>query len=118
MATRLYPNTESAATLEALADVPAGTMEILKALRVQAAELDGEAAWALVDGHPTAGRLDHFLTFGWGRVKCIDAMQGLGLDPWCGSTSDPDAVARICKAQQISEHTILILQETGGVCWN
>lgn len=117
MATRLYPNTRCMNTLQTLAGVPAGTKEVLDALQEQGKGMDDFKAWELVNDHPTAGRLDHFLTFGWGRVEGVQEMREAGLDPVCGSTSDPAVVGRICEAQGLSADTTRMLQETGGVCW-
>ena len=117
MATRLYPNTRDINTLEALAGVPTGTKAVLDALQEQGKGMDDYEAWKLVNDHPTAGGLDHFLTFGWGRVQGWQFLQAAGLDPCCGSTSEPDVVARICMEQGLADDTIRVLQETGGVCW-
>jgi hypothetical protein len=117
MATRLYPLTRDAATLEKLAGVPAGTTEVLEAVRAQAALLEDELeAWKMVNDHATAGVLDGFHLFGWGRVN-YTMLTEAGFDGCADSTSDPAMVRRIGEAHGLDGPTIDLLVESGGVCW-
>jgi hypothetical protein len=80
MGVRLYPNTQTPASLELICGVEPGTMERLNAMLARhKAELEaakpeekydlGYKQYCERQDDQDIGRLDHFLTFGWGKFN-------------------------------------------------
>ena len=109
MGTRLYPMTESHDVLEDVAGVPRGTMERLEPLRKKFSEATGRYLAALGTSKAAAakevtgeiyneihddrdlGRLDHLLTFGWGKFRMPEGVTYDG-DLSSGGTTDPRSI--------------------------
>ena len=89
----------------------------IKQLRAADDALD-TAEYEAIQFDTDVSRFHSFLLFGWGRVNCGAAwFEESNLDPYCGSTSDPEKVKHIASCSMLSEGTIAILNETGGICW-
>lgn len=90
----------------------------IKQLRTANEALD-TAEYEAIQVDTDISNFHSFLLFGWGRVKCGSAwFENENLDPYCGSTSDPEKVAHIASCSMLSAGTISVLLETGGVCWS
>ncbi len=130
MATRLYPlfdpqDHDQVQALERLAGVPAGTYAQAQQYRAQAQALgdDPEAGylhWRSVQDTPV-GRMDAFLTFGWGRLapRAEDLVEALGHDPHCGSIEDAPTAGDVLDAQGLpcADAETVALHRL-GVTWN
>ncbi len=86
MGIRLYPRTTNVNNLEKLAGVPAGTHSRLEALKAywdmelknctnhyERHDVD-YARYTAIHDDPAMGRLDSFLTFGWGKFRDLSAV--------------------------------------------
>ena len=131
MATRIHPSfdpkdPQQVQALERLAGVPAGTYAHVRAYRAEANRLgleDPEAGyrhWASIQGTPT-GRLDGFLSFGWGRPtpRAERLLEALGHDPICGSIEDAPAAGDVLEAQGIARADVeTVALHRLGVTWH
>lgn len=141
MGTRLYPTTQNAAIIEILAGVPAGTHESLTKIRLEnRAEVErlqreggnyGDIQeveyrqWQTLQEIPE-GRLDGFLTFGWGKLTydAFDIVKAhIPSDEdenwlWNGDTTNVGLVDSIMEAQGVDLEKLGINPEDmEGLCW-
>ena len=141
MGTRIYPTTRNAAIIEILAGVPAGTHESLTKIRldnraeVERLQRDGVnygdiqeveyRQWQTLQEIPE-GRLDGFLTFGWGKFTSATYEEIRNNIPegededwlWNGGTTDVGLIDSIMEAQGVDLEKLGINPEDmEGLCW-
>lgn len=127
--TRLYPMTEVPEVLERLAGVPAGTHAALEVLREKYKALKAgatsskryeleEEEYEELDTKSDLGTLDHFLTFGWGRVNMnvLVAANPANEGECSGRELDTVKVGEILLGHGIA--VAVSSEELGGLKWN
>jgi hypothetical protein len=134
MGTRLYPITTNSNTLEALAEVPKGTMERLTKTQANHKELLNAARsrkedtldlehelWREINDNPDMGPMDNFHTFGWGKLRgdVYDLLEN-NTDKWEGELyngvcEDPELCAQMLLAQGVV--TTVSPSDVGGLTW-
>jgi hypothetical protein len=141
MGTRIYPTTRNAAIIEILAEVPAGTHASLTKIRLdnnaEIERLQREGLdWVAIDEVKyeqwkkfqllPEGRLDGFLTFGWGKFTSAtyeeirnNIPEGEGEDwLWNGGTTDVGLIDSIMEAQGVDlERLGINPEDMEGLCW-
>ncbi len=134
MGTRLYPITNDHSILEALAEVPKGTMERLTKMQanhkelLDAARSRGEGIydlehelWCEINDNPDMGPMDNFHTFGWGKLRSgVYELLEANPDKWegetySGSCTDADLCAQMLLAQGVV--TSVSPSDIGGLAW-
>ena len=131
MGIRLYPVTENPVVLEKLAGVPAGTHALLEAMREkykllrialspsQRYELE-EQEYQELDENAALGTLDHFLTFGWGRVNMnvLIAANPANEGEYSGRETDTIKVGGILLGHGIAIPGSVSASELEGLRWS
>ena len=131
--TRLYPVTTNPAILERLADVPAGTYAKRQVIKDEEKQRKAELTRLYEQGEikepqiywkfddlarefydkmqedDDVSALDHFILFGWGKIR----FEG----DYCGEATDPDRVDQILFWQGVSLNGVEI-SELEGVYWS
>ena len=119
MATRIYPITNTPRNLEILAGVPEGTHAKLaewEAANPEPNYMDQEASyerWQKLQAIEEFAQLDHFKTFGWGRVD--HRHPAVGMDGYSG-----ELTGQVAKEFLLHHHIRLSNEQLAvldGVCW-
>ena len=122
MGVRLYPRTENDEMLEMLAEVPAGTMKLLKESKArEKAELDktkdffekNEIRYKFFEERSGSEIevLNNFLLYGWG--KGIHPKHGC-----CGHQLNPEKVKTLLSECGVVLPNGIKVEDLEGVCWN
>ncbi len=121
MATRLYPQTNDVAILEAICGVPAGTaarLEQIEATIPEGCPNMGCPRWEAIHAEPDVEAYHTFHLFGFGRLVAFRLVRSLGMVEYADGTTDPDLIRKICEEQgNVTPEQAELMIAHGGVHW-